>query len=466
MDKRYAILASVMTGMIMVPIDASMVSVILPTLTEVFQSDMSTAQWVPVIYLLTVSSLLLFYGRLGDVIGYKKVFLYGLGGFVISSGLCGLAPSMYWLIIFRAVQGFTAGMMMAVPFAIITSSFPANELGRALGIFAISISAGLAIGPSLGGFLTSLFGWRFTFLINIPIGVIALIIGFKVIPIFRLKPGKLDFWGAIAAFVFMFSIIMIINRLQSAGINKVTVLALVAAVISGSMFFVIESRTSEPMLNLDLFQSATFSFACLSSFFNFVSQYVMVFLTPFFLQRVLHCNPGDVGKVMTAFPLAIIVIAPVSGALSDRPGTRLLSCIGGTISCIALISMGLLSSSATPLDVALRLALFGLGTGIFQSPNTSAAMSVVPRANAGVASSIVATVRNVGMIVGIALAGAVLHMFVSNSILEKHSLNYQEALLFLSGLRYAYIAGAFIAALTAITSFVRSKQSGDVVKTI
>ncbi|MDA8407061.1 MAG: MFS transporter [Deltaproteobacteria bacterium] len=466
MEKRYAILASVMTGMIMVPIDASMVSVILPTLTEVFQTDMSTAQWVPVIYLLTVSSLLLFYGRLGDVIGYKKVFLYGLGGFVISSGLCGLAPSMYWLIIFRAVQGFTAGMMMAVPFAIITSSFPANELGRALGIFAISISAGLAIGPSLGGFLTSLFGWRFTFLINIPIGVIALIIGFKVIPIFRLKPGKLDFWGAIAAFIFMFSIIMIINRLQSAGINKVTVLALVAAVISGSMFFVIESRTSEPMLNLGLFQSATFSFACLSSFFNFVSQYVMVFLTPFFLQRVLHCNPGAVGKVMTAFPLAIIVIAPVSGALSDRPGTRLLSCIGGSISCIALILMGLLPSSATPLDVALRLALFGLGTGIFQSPNTSAAMSVVPRANAGVASSIVATVRNVGMMAGIALAGAVLHIFVSNCILEKHSLNYQEALLFLSGLRYAYIAGAFIAALTAITSFVRSKQSGDVVKTI
>lgn len=466
MEKRYAILASVMTGMIMVPIDASMVSVILPTLTEVFQTDMSTAQWVPVIYLLTVSSLLLFYGRLGDVIGYKKVFLYGLGGFVISSGLCGLAPSMYWLIIFRAVQGFTAGMMMAVPFAIITSSFPANELGRALGIFAISISAGLAIGPSLGGFLTSLFGWRFTFLINIPIGVIALVIGFKVIPIFRLKPGKLDFWGAIAAFIFMFSIIMIINRLQSAGINKVTVLALVAAVISGSMFFVIESRTSEPMLNLGLFQSATFSFACLSSFFNFVSQYVMVFLTPFFLQRVLHCNPGAVGKVMTAFPLAIIVIAPVSGALSDRPGTRLLSCIGGSISCIALILMGLLPSSATPLDVALRLALFGLGTGIFQSPNTSAAMSVVPRVNAGVASSIVATVRNVGMIAGIALAGAALHIFVSNSILEKHSLNYQEALLFLSGLRYAYIAGAFIAALTAITSFVRSKQSGDVVKTI
>ena len=169
---------------------------------------------------------------------------------------------------------------------------------------------------------------------------------------------------------------------------------------------------------------------------------------------------------MTAFPLAVIVIAPISGALSDRPGTRLLSCVGGSVSCVALILMSLLSSSATPFDVALRLGLFGIGTGIFQSPNTSAAMGVVPRANAGVASAIVATVRNLGMIMGIALAGLVLHMFVSDSVLEKHSLNYEEGFLFLRGLRYAYIAGAVVAALTAITSFVRSKQSVNVVKAI
>ena len=450
----------------MVPIDASMVNVILPTLTEVFQTDISTAQWIPLIYLLAVSSLLLFYGRLGDIIGYKKVFMYGLGGFVISSGLCGLAPTMYWLIIFRAVQGLTAGMMMAVPFAIITASFPATELGRALGIFAIAISAGLAIGPSFGGFLTSMFGWRFTFLINIPIGLLALIIGYKVIPQFKVKGGTMDFGGAITAFVFLFSIIMIINRLQSVGITKGAVLALVAASISGPLFFILESRTSDPMLNLSLFQSATFSFACLSSFFNFVSQFVMVFLTPFFLQRALHCDPSAVGKVMTAFPLAVIVIAPISGALSDRPGTRLLSCVGGSVSCVALVLMSLLSSSSTPFDVALRLGLFGIGTGIFQSPNTSAAMGVVPRANAGVASAIVATVRNLGMIMGIALAGLVLHMFVSDSVLEKHSLNYEEGFLFLRGLRYAYISGAVVAALTAITSFVRSKQSVNVVKAI
>jgi MFS family permease len=198
LKKKYAILISLMSGMIMVPIDASMVNVILPTLTEVFQTDISTAQWIPLIYLLTVSSLLLFYGRLGDIIGYKKVFMYGLGGFVISSGLCGLAPTMCWLIIFRAVQGLTAGMMMAVPFAIITASFPPTELGRALGIFAIAISAGLAIGPSFGGFLTSMFGWRFTFLINIPIGLLALIIGYNTSSRFSLEFGiwlPNTFWG-------------------------------------------------------------------------------------------------------------------------------------------------------------------------------------------------------------------------------------------------------------------------------
>ncbi|MGC8602633.1 MAG: MFS transporter [Desulfomonilaceae bacterium] len=466
MEKKYAILISLMSGMIMVPIDASMINVILPTLTDVFQTDISTAQWIPLIYLLTVSSLLLFYGRLGDIIGYKKVYMFGLGGFVISSGLCGLAPSMYWLIIFRAVQGLTAGMMMAVPFAIITASFPSTELGRALGIFAISISAGLAIGPSFGGFLTSMFGWRFTFLINIPIGLITLVIGYKVIPQFKVKRGRMDFGGAITVFVFLFSVIMMINRLQIAGISKGAVLALVAALVTGPLFLILESRTPDPMLNLSLFRSATFFFACLSSFFNFVSQFVMVFLTPFFLQRSLHCDPAAVGRVMTAFPLAVIVIAPISGTLSDRPGTRLLSCVGASVSCLALVLMSLLSTSATPFDVALRLSLFGIGTGIFQSPNTSAAMGAVPRTNAGVASAIVATVRNLGMIMGIALAGLVLHMFVSDSVLEKHYLNYEEGFLFLRGLRYAYIAGAVVAALTAITSFVRSKQSVNVVKGI
>lgn len=163
--QRYKVLAVVMLGGIMGPIDASIVNVILPTISGFFGAPIATAQWVPQIYLLTISSLLLFYGRLGDILGYKRIYLTGLLCFVATSGLCGLAPTIYWLIVFRAIQGIGAGMMMSVPFAILTAVFPPQERGRALGINAISVSAGLALGPTLGGLLTSLWSWRLVFLI-------------------------------------------------------------------------------------------------------------------------------------------------------------------------------------------------------------------------------------------------------------------------------------------------------------
>ncbi|MGE5173929.1 MAG: MFS transporter, partial [Betaproteobacteria bacterium] len=181
-SKRYAILAAVMVGNIMGPIDASIVNVILPTIAQYFGVGVSAAQWVPMIYLFTIGSLLMFYGRLGDIFGYKKIYLAGLAGFITASALCGFSPSLHWLIISRALQGLAAGMLMSMPFAIITTSFPPWERGKALGINAISISAGLALGPSLGGFLTSFLGWHFVFLINIPIGIAGLFWGSRIIP--------------------------------------------------------------------------------------------------------------------------------------------------------------------------------------------------------------------------------------------------------------------------------------------
>ncbi len=213
-EHRYRILFSVMLGIIMAPIDASMVNVILPTLTEAFSSDVATAQWVPMTYLLIISSTLLFFGRLGDISGYKKVFLWGLAGFVAASALCGLATSMYWLIVFRCLQGIGAAMIMAGPLALITACFPPNELGRALGTYSISISAGLAIGPSFGGFIASALGWRFTFLINIPVGILALFVAYKIIPDLEGERSGHDIPGALAAFVFLFFLLLFINRSQ------------------------------------------------------------------------------------------------------------------------------------------------------------------------------------------------------------------------------------------------------------
>jgi MFS family permease len=212
------------------------------------------------------------------------------------------------------------------------------------------------------------------------------------------------------------------------------------------------------MLNLNLFRDVTFSFSSISALLNFMSQYVMVFLTPFYLQRVLQYAPSNVGLIMTAFPLATITMAPFSGALSDRIGTKTLACVGAAVCAVALFFMSQLTSSATAIDVIWRMALFGIGTGIFQSPNNSAVMGSVPRPHLGIASGILATIRNVGMVLGIAAGGAVLYAFVPANMLQKATLQSSEAAVFLSGLGNAYIAGTISTGLASVASLVRSKE--------
>jgi EmrB/QacA subfamily drug resistance transporter len=454
---RYSVLAAIMLGGIMGPIDASIVNVILPTITQSFNVGISTAQWVPMIYLLTISSLLLFYGRLGDILGYKRIYLSGLAGFVIASGLCGLSPAIHWLVTFRAIQGLAAGMMMAVPYAIIVACFPPTERGKALGINAISISAGLATGPSLGGFVTSSLGWRFVFLINIPIGIAGLLWGRHIIPEFKGQPGKIDIPGVASAFVFLFSFLLFVNSFESLGSSYVAAGLLLVALLAGIGFLTIESRVAQPMLNLGLFRNVTFSFANLSALLSFMSQYVMVFLTPFYLQRVLHYAPNNVGLIMSCSPLAVMVIAPFSGSLSDRMGTRTLACLGAGTCALSLFLMSQLPVSASAADVIWRLAIFGLGTGTFQSPNNSAVMGSVPRPHLGTASGILATMRNVGMVLGIATGGAALYAAAPSYILQKATLESSEAALFLSGLRCAYLAGAILSGMATVTSLARSR---------
>ncbi len=456
---RYKVLTAVMLGGIMGPIDASIVNVILPTITSFFDTSIATAQWVPLIYLLTISSLLLFYGRLGDILGYKQVYLAGLAGFTVTSGLCGLAPTIYWLIAFRAIQGIGAGMMMAVPFAILTAVFQPRERGRALGINAISISAGLALGPTLGGLLTSFWSWRLIFLINIPIGIAALLWGLKIIPDLKGQPGRMDTAGAVSAFIGLFSFLFFINRVQSTGMNLLTGLAITAAFVAGACFFYIETHSPQPMMNLGLFKNNTFTLGTISSLLNFASQYIMVFITPFYLQRVLHYAPGKIGLLMTCFPLAVMTVAPFSGALSDRLGTRGLAAAGAALCAAALAAMASLPVAASALTVGWRLAFFGLGTGIFQSPNNSSVMGNSPRQHLGVASGILGTARHTGMALGIASAGLLLYAVVPPAVVVQDYLSGMEAIFFLGGLKYAYLFGGGLSAVATILTLLQSNTS-------
>jgi EmrB/QacA subfamily drug resistance transporter len=458
---RYSILAAVMLTNIMGPIDASIVNVSLPTIAEYFGASLSAAQWIPMTYLLVISSLLLFYGRLGDILGYRRIYLTGLASFVIASALCSLSyflPTIYWLVAFRAIQGLAAGMLMAVSMAIITASFPPTELGKGLGIYAISISVGLAIGPSLGGFITYAWGWPFVFMINIPLGLAGFFWVRRILPALKGQPGTIDIGGALTSFVSLSSLLLFVNYAQYGGLSMATGMMLAVALLAAMGFLWIERRSAQPMLNLDLFRNLTFSFANASALLNFMSQFVLVFLTPFYLQRILHDTPNAVGLTMTAFPLAAMVVAPFSGALSDRIGTGILACLGAAISAFALFLMSHVPPVAASFDVAWRLAIFGLGAGIFQSPNNRAVMGSAPRPHLGMASGILATVRNVGMVFGIATAGVVLYALVSPGILQQPSLIGAEAAEFLFGLRHAYLVGAILAAAAAATALLRVRH--------
>ena len=457
-SKRYSILAAVMVGNIMGPIDASIVNVVLPTIAQYFGVGVPTAQWVPMVYLLTIGSLLMFYGRLGDILGYKKIYLSGLAGFIVASALCGFSPSIYWLIIFRAMQGFAAGMFMSMPFAIITAAFPPQERGKALGINAISISAGLALGPSLGGFLTSFLGWRSVFLINIPIGIAALFWGRRLVPNFKGRPARIDVLGVLFGCLSLLFILLFVNRFQNPGSTTITYFLLLASIAAVIAFLMLENSVPEPMLNLGLFRNVTFSLASISALLNFMAQYIMVFLTPFYLQRVLHFEPDRVGLIMTSFPFAVMAVAPFSGALSDRIGTSLLAFTGAGLCTLSLFLMSRLPVAAGPADIIWRVAVFGVGTGIFQSPNNSAAMGSAPKQHLGIASGILSAVRTVGMAMGIAVGGAVLSAFVSPPVLQNASLHSAESDAFLTGLKYAYMTGSALTGIAAVTSLVRRKD--------
>jgi EmrB/QacA subfamily drug resistance transporter len=455
--QKYRILAALMFGTLLGPIDSSIVNVILPTITRAFSASLATAQWVPMIYLLTMGSLALFFGRLGDIWGYRKIFLSGLLGFVLASCLCASAPSIQWLVTFRAVQGLTAGIMMAVPLAILTRVFPAAERGKALGLFAISISLGLATGPSLGGFLTGAFGWRAAFFINLPIGLLAFGFARKVLPDMRGRPGRMDFAGAGTGLGTLATLLLFVNKAQQEGLSGTTLPLLVAALLLGWEFLLIEQRTPEPMLNLGLFRSLTLSFGALAALLNFMSQYVVVFLTPFYLQRILHAGPGRVGLVMTAFPLAVLCVAPFAGILSDRIGTAGPAFAGTSLCALACFLMaGLPGAGTAPMEW--KLALFGVGTGLFQSPNNSAVMGSAPREHLGVVSSLLGTSRTVGMVLGVAAAGAFLYAVVPAQALRMPDLPPAEAADFLRGLRHAYVAGGAFASLAALLSLSRARR--------
>lgn len=400
----------------MATLDSSIVNIALPTLTKVLGADLYQVKWVVIVYLLVITCFLLPFGRLSDQYGRKKIFSYGFLTFTLGSFLCGLAPALDWLLLARAIQGIGASMLMANGPAIITAAFPAGERGRALGTLSMVVSAGLVSGPSIGGLLITAFGWRSIFLVNLPIGII----GYLFVRRFVFWDRKtrltapFDWVGAVLQMVLLLGFIMLVDppSISISGSNNYEVSRLFLLVVVaglGALFVKVESEVQAPLLDLSLLRIRTFWTANLASFLTFVAYSSVSVLMPFFLEEILHFMPAKAGLFMTAIPLTIFVVAPVSGHLSDRIGSRSLSLMGTLVGALGLFFLAGafgtgVSGQISNIAIVLGLCTIGMATGLFQSPNNNAIMSAVPTEKLGVGSALLATVRNLGLVTGTGIA--------------------------------------------------------------
>lgn len=444
---KWHILLALLAGVIMGPLDASIVYIALPSIAKHFSVDPQTVGWVSMSYLLVMGSFLLAFGRLGDIFGFRRLYLTGLLLFITASAFCGLAPSLVWLVLLRALQALGAGLMMSMAPAITTAAFPPEERGKALGITGMAVAIGLALGPSIGGMLVEIYDWRLIFYINVPIGILAYFWCLKVLPDKRSEiRKKFDWQGALLGFAALFTMLFIASRGQALNWSWPVLLTGMLALILLAGFIFVEKHVAEPMLDLDLFKNRVFSAGCSTSLLNFMTQYIIVFLTPFLLQELMGYSAGKAGAIMTAFPLTVLVAAPASGALSDRIGQRGLAFTGSLLCTMAVLALSGLNRYAAPLDVVWRLSLFGLGTGMFQSPITSAVMGSVPKIRLGIAAGVLSTSRNIGMVLGIAAGGAVM------AIRQASYSGQADAFLF--GLKDAYLAAVLLSLTCTFTTLL------------
>ena len=458
LEKKWQILIALALGTSVVPINAGIVNACLPSITEFFKVTVATSEWVLTSYIIFMLSLVLFFGRVGDSKGHERLYLIGLGFFILSSILCSLSPTMYYLIIFRAFQGVAAAMMISVSLGIVKKSFPPEELGTALGIYAVAIAAGLALGPAIGGLIEYSGGWRTIFLINIPLCALSLVLCYKILDKNRGQSVKWDLRGTLLQFICLFSIVYCLNSIQEVGIELVSVLTGFLALFTLILFVWNEKKVDNPLLNLSLFKKIKFTAFNIALFLNYLCMYMIFFIMPFYLQKVLHLGSNVTGLVLTAAPIIMMVLAPLSGLLSDKIGSRYLAFTGSVISAFALFSMTQLTIFSNFWDVIWRFGLLGVGAAFFQSPNNRAIMATVSDEESGMVSSIIVTMRNLGMVFAVSFAGMLLYTTITPSTLQSTELFNLAAYDFTTGMHRVVIFGGIISFVMAFLSLAGLKK--------
>jgi EmrB/QacA subfamily drug resistance transporter len=459
-QRKWWVLLSIGIGTFMTALDTSVVNTVLPVIGKNFQSQVANVEWVVTIYLLGLSALLLSFGRLGDMRGHKIIYIWGFIVFVGSSMLCGLAPSVLTLVICRGLQAFGAAMLAANSPAILTKSFPTEQRGRALGLQATMTYLGLTVGPSFGGWLASVAGWRTVFYINLPVGILAIWLSLRSIPNDKgYKTGeRFDWMGAVLFVIALSALLLGLNQGHNWGWDSPRTLILLAgAVLLFMLFYWTERRAANPMLDLGLFNQHRFSMTTASAVLNYIGIYSAIFLMPFYLIQGRLLSSAEAGLLLTAQPIVMAVVAPLSGTLSDRWGTRWPAVIGMAVLSFGLYLLAQLGPESSTLTIALSLGVMGLGTGTFISPNNSALMGAAPRHRQGIAAGILATARNFGMVMGVGISGSIFTSMIAYKA-GNTGLGEVGGDVFFHAIQVSFMIAAGIAFIGVFTSATRIEQ--------
>lgn len=455
---RWLILFNVVMMTFMSCLDSSIINVALPVMSKQLSVSMAEIEWVVTSYLIVISSSILIFGRLGDIKGKTKIFKFGIILFTLGSLLCGISINLPMLVISRCVQAIGAAGAMATNQGIIAQVFPVNERGRALGITGTFVALGTMIGPPLGGFIVSVVSWKYIFLINLPIGLITFIIGIRILPSSqKAVDEKLDIKGAL---LFATSIVILFASLiqgHTMGYKNPIILGgFIVSIIAMILFIVVERRTEMPMLQLSIFNNKLFSLSIFCGFTSFIAIAASNIIQPFYLQDVIKMSPSVTGLLMMVYPIILSVVAPISGYLSDKIGSEFLTFLGLSLTSVGLFLMSTLSANSSVWTLVIFIAVMSLGNGLFQSPNNSLIMSTVPKNKLGIAGSVNALVRNLGMVVGVSLATTLLYNRMSEKI-GYHVVSYVQGReeVFVYGMKYVYITAGGICVLGAILTAIR-----------